>query len=219
MTLSRSKAAAAGAIAFVLAGGYLAQGTFAAGIPANKVAASGSELEVVGANNKVVLLTETVKINNPTDLIINASAECSIITQVKTTGEEIAEAQGTVRMWVEIDGKAVPVAQEDTDAGRVVFCDRLHRQEVNFTADGDDDSDFVKTYLNTRNANSFQWLALNVGSTYQGTEDNVHTIKLWAEFYTSEAVEETFAQAAVGNRTLVLEPVKAARGEQVVELG
>lgn len=218
MPLSRARVLAAGAVALTLTAGYLSQGTFAAGIPANKVAASGSELEVIGANDVRLLLSETVKINNPTDLIVSASAECSIITDVKTTGQEVAEAVGRVTIWVTIDGRPVPVSKEDSAKGRVVFCDRVHRQEVDFTSDGDDDSDFVRTYLNTRTANSFEWLALNVGTEYPGTQNNVHKIEMWAQF-TTNTVGEAFAEAAVGNRTLVLEPVKAARGEQVVELG
>jgi hypothetical protein len=218
MLLSRSRVAAAGAIAVALSAGYLAQGTYAAGIPANKVAASGSELEVVGANDTVLLLSETVKINNPTDLIVSASAECSILTQVKTTGNEVAQAIGRVTVWVTIDGRPVPVSKEDSAKGRVVFCDRVHEQEANFTADGDDDSDFVRSYLKTRSANSFEWLALNVGTEYPGTSDNVHKVEMWAQFETQTA-GEALAEAAVGNRTLILEPVKAAHGEEVVELG
>ena len=48
--------------------------TFAAGTPANKVAASGSSLDILGANQDAVVLSETVKINNPTDLILSATA-------------------------------------------------------------------------------------------------------------------------------------------------
>lgn len=218
MSLTRPKAVAAGAIALALAGGYLTQGTFAAGIPANKVAASGSETEVIGANDTVLLLSETVKINNPTDLILSASAECSIITQVETS-DELARAIGRVKMWVTINGKHVPVSRADSDQGRVVFCDRVHEQESNLGGDEPDEQDnYVRTYLNTRSANSFEWLALNVGSEYAGTTANVHKIELWAQFETEET-GAALAQAIVGNRTLVLEPVKAAVGEQVTELG
>lgn len=190
----------------------------AAGVPANKVAASGSETEVIGANNTVVLLSETVKINNPTDLILSASAECSIITQVRTS-DGLARAIGRVTMWVTINGRPVPVSRADTDQGRVVFCDRVHEQESNLTGDEADEQDnFIRTYLNTRTANSFEWLALNVGTEYGGTQNNIHKIELWARFET-ETLGEALAQAAVGNRTLVLEPVKSAVDEQVTELG
>lgn len=218
MSLSRSRIAVTGAIALALAGGYLAQGTYAAGIPANKVAASGSETEVIGANDTVLLLSETVKINNPTDLILTASSECSIITQVRTS-DGLARAVGRVTMWVTINGKHVPVSDTDTEAGRVVYCDRAHEQESNLGGDETDEKDnFVRTYLNTRTANAFSWLALNVGEEYAGTTDNVHKIELWAKFEAA-TVGQAVAQAAVGNRTLVLEPVKAAVGERVTEIG
>ncbi len=235
MSAVRSRVAAAGALALALSAGYLAQGTFAAGgTPANKVAASGSTLEIIGANNKVALLTETVKINNPTDLIISATAECSIITQVKTQNGT-AEALGRVKMWVEIDGKPVPVSADDVAGalpgdpthkpGQVVFCNRDHQQESKLNDMDDDQNDgyFTRTYLDTREANGFNWMALNVGTNYPGTENNTHEVVLWAEFLTATSTSGSttqvpntaMAKAAVGNRTLVLEPVKAANGETV----
>jgi hypothetical protein len=218
MSVVRTRVVAAGALALALTAGYLAQGSYAAGIPANKVAASGSETEVLGADDTVLLLSETVKINNPTDLILTASSECSIITQVKTA-DGLARAIGRVTLWVTIDGRPVPVSREDTEAGRVVYCDRVHEQESNLGGDEADENDnFVRTYLNTRTANAFSWMALNVGTEYPGTENNVHKIELWGQFET-ETVGEATAQAAVGNRTLILEPVKAANREQVVEIG
>ncbi len=213
---ARRTALAAGALAAAMTVGYLAQSSTAAGTPANKVAAAGSETEVIGANNRVALLSETVKINNPTDLIVSASAECSIVTQVKTVQNETAHAQGTITMWVEIDGVPVPVSSSDTDEGRVVFCNRYHEQETKLDGDEDDENDdYVRTFLSTRDANAFNWLALNVGNT--GSVNNEHTIVLWAEFETEAAGDETFARAVVGNRTLVLEPAKAA-GREAVEL-
>ncbi len=73
---------AAAGVAAVALTASLAQGTYASGIPANKVAASGSSTKYVNAQGDTLLLSETVKINNPTDLIIGVSAECAILTQV-----------------------------------------------------------------------------------------------------------------------------------------
>jgi hypothetical protein len=219
MSVVRTRMAAAGALALALSAGYLAQGTFAAGIPANKVAASGSETEVSGPNVDVILLSETVKINNPTDLIVSASAECSIVTQVKTTGSEVETATARIVMWVTIDGVPVPVSDENTDKGEVVFCDRVHQQETNLAGDtdNDDNDDTIRTYLSTRTANAFNWMALNVGRT--GTNNNVHKIELHARLETQgNPADDTFAQAVVGNRTLILEPVKASNREAVTEL-
>lgn len=223
MSLSRSRALVAGAAAVMLAGGYLAQGTFAAGIPANKVAASGSALEVIGANESKVILSETVKINNPTDLILGVSLECAILTQVTNSANGQTErAFGEILISVKINGKTVPVATDAPASGPVVFCNRAQEQQWTDTATGanagDDSEDQLRQHLDTRTANAFNWLALNVGTTYGGTENNVHKIEVVATWKT-EATAGAVAEATVGNRTLVLEPVKAAVGEVVTELG
>lgn len=227
--MSRTKAAAAGAIALALAGGYLAQGTYAAGIPANKVAASGSGIEVVGPGADTLLLSETVKINNPTDLIIGVTAECAIITQVTNSANgETERAFGEVKIYVTIDGIPVKVGETDKDSGKVVFCNRAQAQQwsdkagetaANPTVDEDDDE--LRQYLNTRTANGFNWMALNVGTTYPGVDgdSNVHTIKVWADWDVQTTSADALAEVRVGNRTLILEPVKSAHRETVTELG
>lgn len=217
MSVVRPRVAAAVAVA--LTAGFFAQGTYAAGVPANKVAASGSTTEVVHAVADTLLLSETVKINNPTDLIITASAECAILTQVTNSANGQTErAFGQVKMYVTIDGVRVPVSADDKEGGEVVFCDRA--QEQQWTGDDDatelmqgdeDNDDQLRQYTSTRTANAFSWMALNVGLL---GDDNVHTIELWADWDVTETANAV-ASAAVGNRTLVLEPVKAANGETV----
>lgn len=217
MSAVRPRAIAAGAIAFGLVAVTLAQGSNASGIPANKVAAAGSETEVVGANQSAIVLTETVKINNPTDLIISASAECAILTQVTNSANGQTErAFGEITFHVEINGIPVPVSAEDTDKGEVVFCNRAHEQQWTDSAapNNDDGGDKLRQYIDTRTANAFNWLALNVGTTYAGSGDNVHKIDLVATWNT-DATAGAIAEAVVGNRTLVLEPVKAWNREAV----
>jgi hypothetical protein len=219
MSVTRTRVVAAGLVAAALTAGYLAQGSFAAGIPANKTAASGSETEVVGANTSAVILSETVKINNPTDLIIDVSAECALMTQV-TNGADgnTSRAYGQIKMWVTIDGKYVPVSAEDTDHGQVVFCSRVQAQQWTDSNDpvkgNDDKDDRLRQYLDTRDSTAFNWMALNVGENYTGTSDNVHLVQLHATWTTSTA-GAAVAQAIVGNRTMILEPVKAWNREAV----
>jgi len=220
MSMTRTRVTAASLLAVALTAGYLAQGTYAAGTPANKVAAAGSETEILGANNSLIVLSETVKINNPTDLIISASAECAIMTQVTNSADgKASQAYGQIKFHVNIDGKPVPVAATDTDQGNVVFCSRVQEQQWTDSNDplkgNDDGGDRLRQYLSTRDSNAFSWLALNVGST--GTTNNTHKIDLVATWTTS-TTGAAVAEAIVGNRTLVLEPVKAANGE-VVEIG
>lgn len=201
------------------------QGTYAAGIPANKVAASGSDEVVLAGANDSLLLSETVKINNPTDLIVGVSLECGLITQVASGANGNTErAFGEVKIYVTIDGLRVPVADSaptnpaDPNADEVVFCNRAQEQQWTNAqnATDNDEEDELRQRQETRTANAFNWLALNVGTQYPGTSNNVHKIEVWAD-WDIQQTGEALADAYVWNRTLVLEPVKAAQGE-VVEL-
>jgi hypothetical protein len=177
--------------------------------PANKFAASGSSTEVAGPGERVLLLHEQVKTSKPTDLNLGVTLECSITTDVTTVGSETQEAFGQVRVWIEIDGRPVLVSQDDPDAGKVVFCNRTYRRTTQLGSD--DETDAVRTFMQTRAANGFNWVLLNAGSA-------VHQINVYAEF-TTAATSNSSALAVVGNRTLTVEPVKAERDEVVVELG
>lgn len=195
-------------------------GASASGIPANKVAASGSSSEEVGPNTSRVVLSETVKINNPTDLILGVTLECAILTQVTNSANGQTErAFGEVMIHVEINDKPVPVSATDPDQGRVVFCNRAQEQQwTENSVPADDSDDTLRQYLNTRTANAFNWMALNVGTEYGGSENNTHKIEVVATWKTT-ATGGAMATAIVGNRTLILEPVKAANREAVTEVG
>ncbi|MGH2754694.1 MAG: hypothetical protein ACRDLB_09680 [Actinomycetota bacterium] len=175
--------------------------------PADKVSAAGSSTEIVPAGSQTVILSEEVKTANPTDLILGVTAECSITTDVTTVGSQTQSAEGTLRFWVEVDGIPVPVSQEDTDAGRVVFCNRLYERTTSLGAD--DEQDSIRTFMRTRNANGFNWMALNVGH-------GIHTIEVKAELITASTMPST-ATGVIGNRTLIVEPVKSANDEVVTE--
>lgn len=56
--------------------------------------------------------------------------------------------------------------------------------------------------MSTRQANAFNWLALNIGS-------GVHTLDVKAEL-TQEATDRAVAEAVIGNRTVIVEPTKLA---------
>lgn len=196
------------ALALLLVAGLVGGAPAGAGPnPANKVSASGSSTEVVGQNNQIVLLSEMIKTSKPTDLILGVTSECSIVTDLTTVGNDTSRAFGEVKIQVKIDGTPVPVATNDADNGRVVFCNRAYQRQTSMF---DDEDATIKTFLATRSANAFNWLALNVGS---GT----HTVEVVGHFLT-DASANAFAEAVVGNRTLVIEPVMAANNEEVTEL-
>ncbi|MBI2168644.1 MAG: hypothetical protein HYU28_03960 [Actinobacteria bacterium] len=165
-------------------------------MPADKVSAAASNVEVfTPQDGPVTLLSTQLRTSAPEDLLLAVTAECSITTNVATTGNDDQSAEGTVTVSVSVDGVQVPVTGGSD--GNVVFCNRMYRrQTVNF----DDVDATIRTFFDTRSANGFNWIALNVGN-------GIHTVEVTA---TLEAVatQEAFARAAVGNRTLIVEPTK-----------
>ena len=177
--------------------------------PADKVSAAGSTAEVISPNENVVLLTEYVKTAKPTDLILGVTAECVITTELTTVGNDDQFATGLVRVWVEIDGKKVPVSEDDTDdPGKVNFCDRAEERETTLF---DDEDATIRTLQRNGQSAGFNWMALDVGSA-------THKIEVKADL-TTDSSDNSSALAAVGKRTLIVEPVKSANDEQVTALG
>lgn len=162
--------------------------------PADKVAARGSTVEVFGPEDQAVeLMSATMRTSNTSDLIFQVSAECSITTNVETVGNDSQKAEGTVEVFVTVDGQAVSVAGGDD--GHVTFCNRMYRRD---TLNFNDEDATIRTFFDTKTANAFNWVALDVGS-------GVHTIAVNAVL-TTDATQKAFARAGVGNRTLVVEP-------------
>lgn len=197
------------------------QAVFATHTPADKVVASGRKAVVAAPGTAVELLRATLKTSKPTDLILQVSMECSIITDVQTGGTGVAgavdssTAEGTVRAWVEIDGQIVPIMSasnppqpppppgDDTD--KVTFCNRVHQQDAEDTENAADGLDKYRTYLETKEANSFNWLRLNLGSS-----PSPHVIVVRADLTTDTVGTAAGAEAIVGNRSMIVEPAKLA---------
>jgi hypothetical protein len=208
--------------------------------PANKFAAAGSDIDEVTTDAEPIL-SETMKISTPYDLVLSASAECTILTEL-TTGPDDAPgssdsafALGAVRMWVTIDGKRVAVATNDalqdnddevedandtSDIGEVTFCNRAYQRTVSDGEDPQDGIDEEHDYIRTRTANAFNWVALDVGRVYDNpvNGNNIVNIQLWADYDTSTS-GEAVADAFVGTRTLIAEPTNASVHEQVQPQG
>lgn len=84
--------------------------------PADKAVAAGSDVDQI--EDDTPILSETMRVSSTSDLILQLTAECSILTELSTGGEGVTtdtqSAFGSVRLWVEIDGNRVPVATDDT---------------------------------------------------------------------------------------------------------
>ena len=191
--------------------------------PADKVVASGNKIETTGVGEVDTLLSATMKTSSPTDLILMVSMECSIITDNVIAGgpdvaTETADSRAKVRIWVEVDGKIVPVnsvssstttatpaAGNDTD--KVTFCNRVFTRTVTDKEDPLDGIDGSRDYIETKDANAFNWLRLNMGS-------GIHKIVVKAEFSAS-ATQGSVAKAYIGNRSLIVQPAKLANDATV----
>lgn len=201
----------------VLAGALLSSGLMTARAthsPADKVVASGSKLAVVGPNAEATILTATLRSSAPSDLILSLTMECSIFTRLITGpsadgGVSSATAAGTVRAWIEVDGQVVPVnsGPAGSEADKVTFCNRTYSRTVTDAEDPTDGQDIEDDFIDTKTANAFNWLHLNVGS-------GVHTIVVKATLV-QETTGDATAEAAIGNRTLVVEPAKLANDATV----
>ena len=193
--------------------------------PANKVAAAGSQTEVFEPGKTVPVLSERVRVSSGADLILSATAECDILTELTTGGAgenaNSAGAFGQVRMWLTIDDKVVPVSSDDaTETGKVVFCNRAHNKSITDEEDPEDGTDEEYDMTRTRSANGFNWLALDTGFIYDKAENgqNLLDIVLWAEF-TETTVNRGVAEARVGHRTLIVEPTNVSVHEAVQATG
>ena len=201
--------------------------------PANKAAAAGSDIDEI--SDAEPILSETFRVSSPEDIIIQVTSECSILTALTTNNDSAnAYAFGSVRLWVEIDGKRVPVSTDDTgedaddevvdagdpsDIGEVTFCNRAYERTVTDEEDPLDGIDEESDYIRTRTANGFNWLALDTGSFYDDVElngNNIITVELWADYdVATDPATHAQAEAFVGSRTMIIEPTKVSNHEQV----
>jgi hypothetical protein len=199
------------------------------GTPANKAVAAGSKAEVIAPNTNKPIMSATFKTSKPTDLLIGVSLECAILTDVVINGgpdvpTETASAEGTVRVWAELDGKIVPIedvsappqdpAQSGTgdETDKVTFCDRLHQRTITDAEEDPDGIDKSRDYQRSKSANAFNWVRLNAGS-------GMHTLVIKADLTTTAVGEGSKAEAIIGNRTLVVEPTKLANSAVIAENG
>lgn len=227
--------------------GNIAQATHQ---PADKTTVAAATIDQVGATGShVPILREEMKVSSPSDLILQLSAECSILTALQTgegpggPGEpsDSARAEGQIRMWITVDGVPVPVSAADSDPrtqgvqiddGKVVFCNRTYERKVTDSEvnDPEDGIDTEEDYIRTRTANAFNWFALDTGFNYDSPTNgnNILEIIVWAEYTkapactTAQSVDPigaTCADALVGKRSLIIEPVHAANDENTLPGG
>jgi hypothetical protein len=165
-----------------------ASGIVAAGdgsMPAAKTAAVSDCISVTGQRwTKIEALDLAIKTGTPKDLVITVSLESSLMTQNKIKGSGSTEAQASVDVLVKVDGEPVWVC--DTYGDRrdaiVVFNRRLVRlsgdlsHNVTVTPTGivevEIEDHWLELYMETKSANSFSFIARDVGP-------NVSNVEVW----------------------------------------
>lgn len=206
MSITLSSKAVVVLVLGVLSLGFLV----AAHEPANKmnVAASESDVTFVESGESAPLLHETLRVSKPADLLLGVTAECSILSTIATQGNQTAETNGQLKLHVTIDGQHVPVSDDDTDEGRVVFCDRTYQRTTSMF---DDQDARIEDFLGTRTANAFDWVALDAG-WLDADDDGLLTVEVHAEYEESNAGEAD-SEGVIGNRTLIIQPTQAKNDE------
>jgi hypothetical protein len=169
----------------------------------------------VGDGDTARILQETVKTSSPTDLLLSVTAESSILARLVTMGMIRPNAEGTIRVYITIDGQIVspsggptgPGQQRRGDTAPVVFANQVYNRTTSgFTADPQATMD---DYTRTKHASGFNWAVLNVGS---GT----HQIEVFATYSQTTTANGT-TQGVIGNRSLVVQAVKCQVNEILVD--
>ncbi len=195
--------------------------------PADKPFAAASKTVRFSPGTKVPLLAATVKNSKPTDMILQVSMECSIITDnviagsTAPGGSESATTTGTVRTWIEVDDQIVPIISSSSppqnppppgdDTDKVTFCNRVFNRTVQDTESPEDGWDRSRDYIETKTANAFNWVRLNMGS-------GPHRIVLYGEL-THSFSPGSNASAFVGNRSMIGIPGKFANDATINDGG
>ena len=207
------------AVIAVVAAVALAQTSFAQE-PANKPGVAinrGAPITFVNTSAPVRVLTEVVKTSKPTDLLLSVTAETSIITDVTTTGSQTQSADGKLEFYITLDNDPTPIlpsgspASNQTrqgDTGRIVFANQIYRRTTNLGTD--DENDTIQTYLETKHATGFNWAVLNA-------QAGIHTITVWAEYTENESSTAALATGVIGNRSLIVQPIKCQVNESVMD--
>lgn len=207
---------------------------------ANKMGIAASDLQLINETQKpndsqtatVDLFKTEFKTSTTEDLVIQVNAECGLYTAVGAKGnydlfapsptpiQTSSTAMGQVQVWLELDGKPLPTTLTSayrfgdpnatpptTGNGPVVFCNR----QFNLSTQNLLAPQLITLFEKTRQANAYQWFALNVGN---GT----HTLVAKATLVASTesigndgSVTVTYvtpaASAIIGQRTMTVEPV------------
>lgn len=147
-----------------------------------------------------------------------------ITTEIAGTSRDEDFIMAQVQMWVEVDGKPVPVASGDD--GRVLFCKTERssstiQEALNL---GTELRTVETQFMASKSANSFNWLAPNVGNgthtvevkarvrqastgSFSKNTDSITHFQTGTTGGTQTTPNAPIVSGVIGKRTLIVEPV------------
>ena len=190
-------------------------GAFAADqIPSAKAAFVSDDVFTVSSGKMgspwFTVLETQIKTGTPKDLVMDVSAECSLITSAKLVGDVPAEAAATILVRVVID-PGTDNEQYASPGGEegITFANRVLKVSGNLTHTTNDpllviDDHWIEVYIMTKAAHAFNFCAEDVGS-------GVHTVRVEAKLTKVELGHKGEANAYIGNISMVVDEVMLKR--------
>ncbi|MGD2107453.1 MAG: hypothetical protein PVH93_07590 [Nitrosopumilaceae archaeon] len=163
--------------------------------PANKtVIGSGLIGAQIASDDWQTIISGTIKTSTPSDLVISHDQECTIHTGLNLD-QDNEQATSAIRQDIRllVDGEVVPATYGDED-GIVTLCGRAYQMDTNVLStvydlcnwaesldlDGDgvadnadicsDDEIYFDSFIRTKQAHGWHWIALDVGSGEHSVE-------------------------------------------------
>ena len=163
----------------------------------------------MGSDWFTVLETQ-IKTGTPKDLVMDVSAECSLLTSARLDGDVGSEAAATILVRVVIDPGtddeqyANPGGEEGiTFTNRVLKVDGDLTHTTNLPGLVIDDH-WIEVYIMTKAAHAFNFCAQDVGA-------NIHTVRVEAKLSKVEEGSKGEANAYIGNISMVVDEVMLKR--------
>jgi hypothetical protein len=179
-------------------------------IPSAKSAAFTTEVEGVGTSWTSIFPEDAVQIKtgDPKDLVITVSAECVLLTNSKLVGKDSTDSSASIWVRVVVDGsetKAVP--------GNVTFASRTVKIRGDLTHVYTDevgpplDDHWIELFIGTKTANSFQFIAQNVGNGPHTIDVQAAAVATGADTDPTDPINDPAYAAMIGYATVVVDEV------------
>src|SRR5256712_7915415 len=179
---------------------WAAPSVHAQNVASQKAYLGSGDTEILNPKGDLVL-TGYMKTSSVGDLLVGFSMECALWTATSNTATKggvktSSTARAAVNVTVTVDGVAA-------EPGQVVYCDREQTVTLQFSSGTVlvTDAITLELFLNTKNANHFNFYQKNVGS-------GVHRVDVFvSSFVVADPTSPvaTGTRAAVGKRSLVIE--------------